>query len=265
VKGDAPPAQTAGAATAWYLYGVVPAGSSSAEGRSGIASEPVEAVVEGDVAALVGRVPLDEFGQEPLREHLNDRGWLEQAARAHEQVLEAALAAAAIVPFRLATLYESEDRLRAFLAQRHAELAELLRRLDGKVELGVKGYFDRARFAPAGSSDPASGRAYLVQRQRERKLDEEAAAFAAECASASHERLAAAADDARRNPPQAPELSGRKEPMLLNGAYLVGRGERGVHEATAELEERYGARGVTYELTGPWPPYNFVPRELVGL
>jgi hypothetical protein len=265
VSGDAA-AQTAGPATAWYVYGVVPAGTPAAAGaRTGIASERVELVVEGDVAALAGRVPLDEFGEEPLRERLNDRSWLERAAQAHEEVLEAALAGSAVVPFRLATLYESEGRLREFLAERGPELAEILRRLDGKVELGVKAFFDRAQFvhASARSDEPASGRAYLVQRQLERKLDEEAAAFAAECAAASHDRIAAAAEGARRNPPQPPELSGRKEPMLLNGAYLVGRGERAVHDAKAELEERYGPHGVSYELTGPWPPYNFVPRGLV--
>ena len=27
----------------------------------------------------------------------------------------------------------------------------------------------------------------------------------------------------------------------------------------AELEEQHGPFGVTFELTGPWPPYNFVP------
>jgi len=52
--------------------------------------------------------------------------------------------------------------------------------------------------------------------------------------------------------------------MLLNGAYLVERGETRLDEAVRNLEQRYGERGVTYELTGPWPPYNFVPRDLAA-
>ena len=50
--------------------------------------------------------------------------------------------------------------------------------------------------------------------------------------------------------------------MLLNGAYLVVREDTVLKGAVQELAERYGDRGVTYELTGPWPPYNFVPPNL---
>jgi len=91
-----------------------------------------------------------------------------------------------------------------------------------------------------------------------------AVALFVECARASHERLAAAAEEARANPPQPPELSGRTDEMLLNGAYLVRRDDRRLTDAVAELESLYGPRGVTYEITGPWPPYNFVPPEVVG-
>ena len=47
--------------------------------------------------------------------------------------------------------------------------------------------------------------------------------------------------------------------MLLNGAYLVPVDrEADFGSAVGDLQERFGADGVTFELTGPWPPYNFV-------
>jgi Gas vesicle synthesis protein GvpL/GvpF len=246
------------AAAAWYVYGVVSA-TTQPEG-TGIGSRPVELVPEGGVAALVSVVPADEFGEGSLRERLNDRAWLERTAREHEDVLERALAATAVIPFRLCTVYESRDGLREFLSAHGPALAGLLERLDGRVELGVKAYF-----AAAGPEreEAQSGREYLLRRQREREEAEEAARFKAECARASHETLAAAAEEARANPPQPPELSGRTDEMLLNGAYLVRRDDGRLADAVAELESRYGGRGVTYEVTGPWPPYNFVPPEVV--
>jgi hypothetical protein len=253
-------------AAAWYVYGVVPAG---AAGQSeGVAGRPVEVVDGVEVAALVSPVSLEEFAEEPLRENLNDRAWLEQTARAHEAVLERALDAFPVVPFRLCTIYGSREQVRRLVAERAPRLGELLRRLEGRVELGVKAYFDETRFAgaaepPSEGAAPGSGREYLLRRQRERALAEEAARFKAECARSSHERLAAAAEEARANPPQAPELSGRAEEMVLNGAYLVRRDDAGLAEALAELEGLYGERGVSYELTGPWPAYNFVPREIM--
>jgi hypothetical protein len=48
---------------------------------------------------------------------------------------------------------------------------------------------------------------------------------------------------------------------VLNGAYLVPRDTARLHEVLAGLELEYGERGVSFELTGPWPPYNFVPTD----
>ena len=247
------------AATALYAYGVVSA-TTQPEG-TGIGSRPVDLVAEGDVAALVSSVPADEFGEAALRERLNDRAWLERTAREHEDTLERALAGTPVVPFRLCTVYESRDRLRKFLSAHGPGLADLLRRLDGRVELGVKAYFATPS---RDAEEPQSGREYLLRRQREREEADEAARFKVECARASHERLAAAAEDARANPPQPPELSGRSDEMLLNGAYLVRSDDGRLADAVAALESLYGPRGVTYEVTGPWPAYNFVPPEVAG-
>jgi hypothetical protein len=247
------------AAAAWYVYGVVSA-STQPEGI-GIGARSLELVPEGDVAALVSIVPADEFGEASLRERLNDRAWLERTAREHEEALEGVLAQTAVIPFRLCTVYERREHVAEFLSANGPALADLLRRLDGRVELGVKAYFAAA--APE-REEAQSGRDYLLRRQREREEAEEAARFKAECARASHETLAAAAEEARANPPQPPELSGRTDEMLLNGAYLVRRDDGRLADAVAELESRYGTRGVTYEVTGPWPPYNFVPPEVVG-
>ena len=48
--------------------------------------------------------------------------------------------------------------------------------------------------------------------------------------------------------------------MLLNGSYLV-EADRvdDLRAVVAELERDHGALGARLELSGPWPPYNFVP------
>jgi hypothetical protein len=79
---------------------------------------------------------------------------------------------------------------------------------------------------------------------------------------ATHTRLLAAADEGMLGPLQTPELSGRSEEMLLNAAYLVPARAGRFEGAVAELQREYGELGVSFEVTGPWPPYNFVPREV---
>jgi gas vesicle protein GvpL/GvpF len=100
-----------------------------------------------------------------------------------------------------------------------------------------------------------------LRRRQERQLREEADRLAGGLAEDVHARLQDWATDAVVNPPQNPELSGHEGDMLLNAAYLVEaeKVER-LHELVAELRERHRELGARLELTGPWPPYNFVPR-----
>jgi hypothetical protein len=252
----------------WYVYGVAAADGASddwfAEGAGVDPSSPVTLVVDGSLAAIASRISLAEFGEEELAANLHDPAWLESKARAHEAVLEAALEHEALVPFRFGTIFRTRAQV-AEMLRGHADLEASLDRLRGTTELGVKAFLDPVRF-DAGreqeSPEPSSGRAYLVSKQRERKLAEERASFKVTCAQQSFERLAAAAEDARSNPLQRPEVSGHTGEMVLNAAYLVRTArEDAFREALEQLEAAYVPQGVDYELTGPWPPYNFVAEE----
>ena len=90
-------------------------------GASGATSRPW--LRDGGLALLVSRVPLAEFGEEPLRRNLNDLAWLERVARAHEAAIDAAFQAAPVVPLRLATIFADEDGARRMLEERREALA----------------------------------------------------------------------------------------------------------------------------------------------
>ena len=260
----------------WYLYGVVSTGEAPAlEQLLGVDPRyAVGVVTEGGLAGVTSRVSLQEFDENALSERLGDAAWLEEKIRAHEQVLEGVLALASVVPCRFCTVYRTEDDLRRFLAERREALTEGLARVAGRVELGVKAFVDRERFATGGAlrsdsvrelaervSQSGGGRAYLEARQLERLVDEELASFGGEIAANLHGRLLEAADDGVQLSLQRPEVSGREEEMLFNGAYLVEDRARFEREL-ASLAGEHAESGVELELTGPWPPYNFVPADL---
>ena len=244
---------------AHYVYGVVDgdADASLFAGVAGVGSSSAHLVPQDGVAAIVGLVSLDEFGEEPLSANLERPAWLAAQARAHDRVLAQAVGRTALVPFRFGTVYVSEARVRELLHARSLELIAQLDRLRGRVELGVKAFASAAEPVSAAAT-PASGRDYLLLKQRERTRSAEVAAAARERAGVVHDRLASLAEDARANPPQRHELSGRAEPMLLNGAYLVPVERQDAFAAAAE--ELQGA-SLELELTGPWPPYNFVEED----
>jgi Gas vesicle synthesis protein GvpL/GvpF len=256
-----------------WAYCVTTAGASPASDLGkGMAARDVRRVDVGGLSALVSAVPGDEFGEERLRVNLNDMDWLERGARAHEAVLERALAASTIVPLRMCTIFEGEEAVRRMLEREHDALADALERLAGRQEWGVKLLVDPRRLADAAraSSDEATayedelasqsgGGAYMTRRRLERKVREIADRLAAELADDVHARLQDWALDAVTHAPQNRELSGHEGEMLLNGAYLV-EADRvdGLRALASELEQRHERLGARIELTGPWPPYNFV-------
>ena len=246
-----------------WVYGV--ADTMSADwffGVDGVGGARVRGMRAAGLAAAVTTVSLAEFSEEALRGHLEDLAWLESTARMHHRVIEIAAGHVPVVPMRLATVYRSDDRVAAMMATRREELAAALGRVSGRTEWGVKAYAadaasqDRPVEMSRDDSAAHPGVAYL--RQRRRQLDagdqaKRAAAASAERIHAELGRLAAAAD---LRAPQDPQLSGQRERMILNGAYLVDDERSAEFEAAVQrVADQHNP--VRIELTGPWPPYSF--------
>src|SRR6185437_1208407 len=131
--------------TALYVYGVV-ASPPPGEAR-------ISFVESGSLAAITSEVSLDEYGQEPLTQNLNDATWVEAKARAHEDVLLAVAASTDVLPFRFGTICRSEDDVRALLDARRDELTSALIRVKGRLEVGAKLWVDRARLTETGAGE----------------------------------------------------------------------------------------------------------------
>ncbi|MCP2336321.1 GvpL/GvpF family gas vesicle protein [Actinomadura rupiterrae] len=255
--------------TAIYLYGVARGLAPSAlDGVTGVGGAPVRTVVhpESGLAALVGTVGLAEFGERELRENLEDLGWLEATARAHHQVVALAAREAPTAPVRIATLYRDDDRVRDVLDRDRDRLAELLDRITGRTEWGVKAYADAGAAAaqeaaavqePEPAADESSGTAYLRRRQAQRRTRRAAQDRLTEYARDVHAELADHAVASRQHAAQDPRLSGRRDTLILNMAYLVDDEQAEGFLAVARAIDRR-LPDVTVELTGPWPPYSFI-------
>jgi hypothetical protein len=241
-----------------WTYGVVATGAALPADLVGVAGGTVAPVAAEGLTALTTAVPRAAFDVEPLRDHLNDLPWLERIAREHEAVLEEVLGATTVVPLRLCTIFEDAAGVQRMLEREHDAFLEALGRLEGRQEWGVKVLLDRDRSAPA--SDEAAqedGLAYLARRRQQLAAREEARGVTAQLVDQVDGALRVVAVDAVRLPAQNRELSGHSGDMVLNAAYLVC--DPAELRACAELlQQRYEAQGVRIELTGPWPPYNFV-------
>ncbi|HEX3509991.1 MAG TPA: GvpL/GvpF family gas vesicle protein [Solirubrobacteraceae bacterium] len=252
----------------WYVYGIVDEGFEPLQMEGVDEIHRLEVVTGAGLGALASRVPLDEFGEGSLREQLEDLPWLERNARRHELILESVRdQRATVVPMRLFTIYERRASLLEMLAREHEYLVAALERLAGRTEWGVKLYLqpwasepDDAETEDVDSEGEAGpGESYMLRRRTADRRSEAAGQRLDGWRDQAHERLSAAATEARVNPLQPPELSEHDGTMLMNGVYLVDDDESDTfQEEVAALREEHAQRGIDVVLTGPWPPYNFV-------
>lgn len=235
---------------------------------TGVAGTPVTTVTSAGLTAVAEDVDLAEFGEQALRANLEDMAWLDATARAHHAVIDAlAGQTPPVMPMRLATVYSSEAGLKAMLGARSAEILDVLGRISERSEWGVKAFapvgasHDAGAGAPSADRGAGSGAAYLRRRRDELSARRQGHRQALADAERVHDGLSAIAIASRLHAPQAPQLTGTQEPMLLNAAYLMDEPQGdAVRQAVASLAEECPA--VRLELSGPWPPYSFA--ELGG-
>jgi hypothetical protein len=167
----------------------------------------------------------------------------EAAILAHAQVVDALAGAnEAVLPARFAAGTGSDDELRASVAGKREQIAAVLDRVDGCLELGLRVLRQDGRDA----APPASGAEYM-----RRRLGQVGQAQA--LARDVHARLA---ELARESTSQVVARDG----LVLTAAYLLPRAAvEQFRSALPELEAEH--RDVTLVLTGPWPPYSFALLE----
>jgi gas vesicle protein GvpL/GvpF len=253
-----------------WAYAVI--GGEAAEhsfGRlRGVAAEPVRAVTGSGLTAVVGTVGLDEFGEEALRQNLEDLDWLAATARAHDAVISAFARDGAVVPLRMATVYLDDSRVRELLEARHDDFVAALDRVTAREELGVKAFADPKVLTGENESsnrpgEKLSGTAYLMRRRRALASQDDAFRIAAAHAERIHAGLLEHAVDGKRKPASDRRLSGRDEWTVLNGTYLVQQDQVDAFRAAVATIDR-NTPGIELEITGPWPPYSFAG-DVVGL
>ena len=244
--------------TVHYVYGVLPVGQQPSELAEGPDGVDVQLVEGHGLAAAVSELPEDRYGEEQFRTHAEDPLWLEKLATAHHRVLASIARHDDVVPLRMPTLCRSRQSVLELLDDRADVLKDALTSVSGRVEWGVKLYA-ASRPADQQKVEATSGRDYLGQRIAQSRARDEERALRGDVVRACHEALSAVSVDAAVNAPQDRALSGRLEPMVLNGAYLVTRDDESDFLSVFDTQASGPCReaGILAEITGPWPPYNF--------
>ena len=259
-RGLAPPpakpgtVPAAGSQAALYLYGITIAGATPPVG--GVAGAAVEAIAEGVLAAIVSR--LGGARLRPQRAHL----------AAHHRVLRDLARTGPVLPVVFGTLVPREEELRSVLRRNHAALADRLARLDDKVEMGLKVYWDVSNvfeYFVATHQELEAMRDRLFRLGRTPPLEEKVALgemFAGLLQQARQRHARRVQEALAPCSVELRSLDAGDERMILKCACLVESGrqaewEEGVRRAAGLFDDHY-----RFEYNGPWPPYNFAEVDL---
>jgi hypothetical protein len=242
-----------------YVYGIIPAADAGQWPQTpglGDPSSRVRTVTEGGMAALVSDLAPD-----------HTPGRVEDL-EAHRRVLSQAIERGTAIPMRFGVVMDGDDLVRERLLARHAEeLSDVLRRLDGHVQMNVKAFYaDDALLEDALSTQPDLTRqSALLARLPESEsaarvqfgemVAKAVEARRAEVESALMDKLAPLAADIRLDPPTS-------ERVALNAQLLVHRDRR------AALDDEIRALGealagiLAFRYIGPLAPFSFADLAL---
>ena len=218
---------------------------------------PVRALAAGPgLWLIVADAPRAAYDEAAIERGLRDIDWVSPRALGHEAVVEHFTSAGPLLPLKLFTLFDSDERALAHVRARRAALARALEKVAGRHEWGVRLSGDGRAPAPARPAGAPSGTQFLLAKKAQRDQASRRAEQAGVAAEGLFTALSRHADGARRRPLVAPPSGSR---LWLDAAFLVARGRRRSFEAALRKESRrLEALGFQVTLTGPWPPYNFV-------
>ena len=246
--------QQAGGEQGKYVYCIIRTETPRSFGSHGIGSrnDEVHTVHFKEFAAVVSNCPLIIF--DPTREN----------SLAHEYVNEVVMKDFTVLPMSFGTVFRTENDVREFLKGLYETLGEVLDKMEGKIEFGLKVNWDKDNIIREIESENQEIRrlkeeissnrttsTYFSRMQLGRVKESALQARAESYVTEIYESLRGASIASRSNKPIG-------DKMIMNAAFLVEREKtRAFDEKISEIAKKYENR-LSILFTGPWPPYNFV-------
>jgi hypothetical protein len=194
-----------------------------------------------------------------------DDGDVRESVMAHARVLAAAIDESPVAPLRFGMVFPDDDTVRKdLLDARHDELAQLLEKLEGHVQMTLKvNYHEDAVLSEIVADDPEIARLREATRSGSEEATYNDRVRLGELVNAAIEqrRQRDGAEVLERLDPLA--VSGVVEPpekeyMVVNAPFLLERRRLEEFEATVEELARDRMELMSFRLLGPMPAYHFV-------
>ena len=223
------------------------------------------------IYAVGSKVLPDEFDEESLKKNLNNMEWVERKTRQHEAIIEEIMKNSTVLPFKFATIFEAEENVKKLLRDKNVEFKKIMGELGGKEEWGVKIYCDMAKFKDITEKEDerieekdreiasaSKGKAYFLKKKKDEFVKGTVSERIVEYTKDCFERLKRLSLKAKINKILPKAVTEKEQDMVLNAAFLINKKRiKELERILSYLRTKYGPKGLEFDWTGPWPPYNF--------
>lgn len=229
-----------------------------------------------DLAAVVSKVELGKFKlHTTAASNEVDMGWIEEKARTHERIVEQLMKDNDLLPAKFCSIVSSEEGLKAFLADNYHEYVRAFQRLKGREEWSVKAYLSieklkqfiadntpeiRERIEMLSFMSDTS--TYLIKRKIDNMISERTDKHFEALVVYIAKALRAVSECEAFSKLESPKCQQMENPIVFKASYLVEKAMlQSFNQQLNELSDELEPEGITFEISGPWPPYTFVKDE----
>ncbi|MGA2443223.1 MAG: GvpL/GvpF family gas vesicle protein [Tepidisphaeraceae bacterium] len=233
------------------------------QARSGWSLVPADGLL-----AVLAEYDADRFVGETARRDLADPQKVAALALVHAEQVEQLFHQTAVLPVALGSLFSTAAPVEQLLRRNHDAILQFLRRVAAHQEWAVKAAIDaktaKGRFieralaaAQIDSRIPAGTRYFREQAIRRQAASQFQPALHQRCQQLRQPLSVWCADVLER--PILPRDDGRQS--VVSWSLLVSNIFQGeISARIAAMESTLADAEIALELSGPWPPWSFVPR-----
>lgn len=239
-----------------YIYAVIVGGQERSYDALGINGNPIYSITDGRVAAIVSDVSFEKI--RPERRHL----------AVHHGVLKRLMEETTPLPMSFGIIADGPKAIRRILSLNQDAFSKQLRRVEGKVEMGLRVMWDVANIFEffvnthpelgaardelfAGPREPTQEEKIELGQLFERLLNEGRQTYTAK----AEKILSQHCYEIKQN-------KCRNEREVMNLACLIEREGGAEFEAAVFEAAQIFDNSFAFDYNGPWAPHNFIDLDL---
>ncbi|HHT9153096.1 MAG TPA: GvpL/GvpF family gas vesicle protein [Candidatus Hypogeohydataceae bacterium YC40] len=236
---------------------------------NGMESTPVSFLSHRNLAVAFSKITWKAAS---LKKQVKEAGWVAERVREHEGVVEAVSQTQAVLPMKFLTLFGSESSLLNTLNPHLPRLDQYLEYMQDKEEWSLKVYCDESQGlkhlletnadlkAMSHKTFRTPGEQYLYMKRMQEHTEKGFGSALKGIIQDIYDGLTCLSVESTTLKIHNKKVTQRTEDMLLNCAFLISKQIlTAFNKKIKYLKESYKQWGLLFELSGPWPPYNFCP------